>query len=60
METRFNGPRREHSSFKHLVHLKHLGTYFSRYALVLIAAIFGLLVTRILDAMVPLLMKDAI
>ena len=60
METRFNGPRRERSSFKHLVHLKHLGTYFSRYALVLIAAIFGLLITRILDAMVPLLMKDAI
>jgi len=60
METRFSGPRRERSSFKHLVHLKHLGTYFSRYALVLIAAIFGLLITRILDAMVPLLMKDAI
>ncbi|MAV25611.1 MAG: hypothetical protein CMQ05_05770 [Gammaproteobacteria bacterium] len=60
MENRFNGPRRERSSFKHLVHLKHLGTYFSRYALVLIAAILGLLVTRILDAMVPLLMKDAI
>lgn len=60
MENRFNGPRRERSSFKHLVHLKHLGTYFSRYALVLIAAIFGLLITRILDAMVPLLMKDAI
>ena len=59
-ETRFNGPRRERSSFKHLVHLKHLGTYFSRYALVLIAAIFGLLITRILDAMIPLLMKDAI
>ncbi len=53
-------PRRERSSFKHLGHLKNLGTYFRRYGWVLGIAIFGLLVTRILDNYVPLLMKDAI
>jgi len=40
--------------------LKNLGTYFKRYALVLIGAIAGLLLTRVFDAVVPLLMKTAI
>jgi len=52
--------RRERSSYKDLGHLKHLGIYFRRYGPVLCAAIFGILVTRILDARVPLLMKTAI
>ena len=52
--------RRERSSFKHLAHLKHLGPYFRRYGWVLSISIFGLLVTRILDALVPLMMKTAI
>ena len=53
-------PRHERSSFKHLGHLKHLGTYFHRYGWVLAFAVIGLLVTRILDAIVPLFMKTAI
>ena len=52
--------RRERSSFKQLGHLARLGTYFNHYAWVLVAAIFGLLLTRILDAIVPLMMKTAI
>ena len=53
-------PRHERSSFKHLGHLKHLGTYFQRYGWVLAFAVSGLLVTRILDAIVPLFMMTAI
>jgi len=53
-------PRRERASFKQLGHLKNLGTYFRRYAWVLCGAIAGLLITRIFDAVVPLLMKTAI
>lgn len=53
-------PRRERSSFKQLGHLKNLGTYFRRYGWVLSGAIGGLLLTRIFDAVVPLLMKTAI
>lgn len=53
-------PRRERSSFKQLGHLKNLGTYFRRYGWVLSGAIAGLLLTRIFDAVVPLLMKTAI
>ena len=53
-------PRRERSSFRHLGHLKHLGTYFRRYGWVLTGAILGLLITRVFDALVPLLMKLAI
>ncbi|MEM7362795.1 MAG: ABC transporter ATP-binding protein [Pseudomonadota bacterium] len=52
--------KRERSSFKQLGHLARLGTYFKHYAWVLVAAIFGLLLTRILDAIVPLMMKTAI
>ena len=53
-------PRHERSSFKHLGHLKHLGTYFGRYGRVLAIAVTGLLITRMLDAIVPLFMKTAI
>lgn len=53
-------PRRERSSFKQLGHLKNLGTYFRRYGWVLSGAIGGLLITRIFDAVVPLLMKTVI
>ena len=53
-------PRHERSSFKHLGHLKNLITYFNRYGKVLALAVFGLLVTRVLDAIVPLFMKTAI
>ena len=53
-------PRHERSSFKHLGHLKHLGTYFGRYGQVLAIAVTGLLITRMLDAIVPLFMKTAI
>jgi ATP-binding cassette subfamily B protein len=52
--------KRERSSFKQLGHLKRLETYFRRYAWVLIPAVVGLLLTRILDAVVPLMMKTAI
>lgn len=55
-----DGPRRERSSFKHLGHLKRLKPYVGRYAWVLVGSITGLLVTRLLDAFVPLFMKTAI
>ena len=50
----------ENSGRQHLVHLKRLGPYFRRYAWVLIAATAALVLTRVLDALVPLLMKTAI
>ena len=53
-------PRRERSSFKHLGHLKRLLDYLRHYKWVLVAAFFGLLITRFLDAITPLLMKMAI
>ena len=56
----FRSPRRERASFRQLGHLKNLGTYFRRYAWVLCGAIAGLLLTRIFDAIVPLLMKTAV
>lgn len=52
--------RRERSSSGHLAHLKRLGPYVRRYAWVLGASIFALLITRLLDAFVPLLIKTAI
>lgn len=52
--------RRERSSFGHLGHLKRLGPYVRRYAWVLSVSIFALLITRVLDAFVPLLIKTAI
>jgi len=55
-----NTPRRQRSSYKDLGHLKRLGIYFRRYGPVLLFAIVGVLLTRILDARVPLLMKTAI
>ena len=57
---RVPGPRRERSSFRHLWHLKHLIPYVKRYAWVLTTALFGLLLTRLMDAIVPQFMKMAI
>ena len=57
---RVDGPRRERSSFKHLSHLKRLVPYVRRFGWVLLASISGLLLARLLDALVPLYMKDAI
>ncbi|MDA0789896.1 MAG: ABC transporter ATP-binding protein [Proteobacteria bacterium] len=54
------GPRRERSSFKDIAHLKNLGVYFRRYALVLSISIIGMLVANIMSAIVPLLMKTGI
>lgn len=56
----FNGPSREPASFKHLGHLKNLSNYFRRYGWILSFAIFGILITNIMSALVPLLMKTAI
>ena len=55
-----NTPRRERSSYKHVGHLKHLGIYVRRYGWVVGIAIIAILITRVLDALVPLLMKTAI
>jgi ATP-binding cassette, subfamily B, multidrug efflux pump len=55
-----SGPRRERSSFRHLGHLIHLGIYFRRYGWVLSIAIAGMLVTNVMSAVVPLMMKTAI
>lgn len=60
MNGTFNTPRRERSSYKHLGHLKHLGIYVRRYGWVVGIAIIAILITRVLDALVPLLMKTAI
>ncbi len=60
MDYSLSGPRRERSSFKQLGHLTRLFDYLRQYGWVLGAAIFGLLLTRIFDAVVPLLMKTAI
>ena len=59
-EFRVPGPRREPSSARHLGHLKRLLPYAGRYAWVLGAALAGLLVTRLADALVPQFVKTAI
>ncbi|MCZ6658499.1 MAG: ABC transporter ATP-binding protein [Gammaproteobacteria bacterium] len=51
---------KESSGHRHLMHLKRLGPYFRRYAWVLIGATAALVLTRVLDALVPLLMKTGI
>jgi ATP-binding cassette subfamily B protein len=56
----YSGPGRERASFKHLGHLKHLSIYFRRYGWILSFAILGILITNIMSAFVPLLMKTAI
>ena len=54
------GVVRERSSIKHLRHLVRLMPYVRRYAWVLVAAIAGLLLTRLAMAFVPQLMRTAI
>ena len=54
------GPARERSSFKHLGHLKRLFPYLIQYRWVLAFSLLGLLATRALMAVQPLLMKTAI
>lgn len=53
-------PPRARVSFENLGYLKRLYPYFKRYRVYLIAAVTGILVARLLEAMVPLLMKVAI
>ena len=59
-EFRVPGPRRERASARHLGHLKRLLPYARRHAWVLAAALAGLLVTRLADALVPQFVKTAI
>ena len=59
-EFRVPGPRRDRGSARHLGHLKRLLPYGRRYAWVLGGALGGLLVTRLLDALVPQALKIAI
>ena len=59
-EFRVPGPRRDRGSARHLGHLKRLLPYGRRYAWVLGGALAGLLVTRLLDALVPQALKIAI
>ncbi len=51
---------RERSGFRHLGHLKRLSPYVVRYRFMLSASIGGFLLGRVLDAMVPLYMMEAI
>ena len=53
-DRRYNGPRREHSSLTHLIHLKYLETYSRRCGWILGVSIFGLLITLLVAAVVPL------
>ena len=59
-EFRVPGPRRARASARHLGHLKRLLPYAGRHAWVLGAALAGLLVTRLADALVPQFVKTAI
>ena len=51
---------RERSGFRHLGHLKRLSPYMTRYRVMLVASIGGFLLGRVLDAMVPLYLMEAI
>ncbi len=53
-------PPRARPSFENLGYLKRLYPYFIRYRSYLIAAVTGILIARLLEALVPLLMKEAI
>ena len=59
-EFRVPGPRRERASARDLGHLKRLFPYARRYAWALGGSLAGLLVTRLLDAVVPQFLKIAI
>ena len=59
-EFRVPGPRRERASARDLGHLKRLFPYARRYAWPLGGSLAGLLVTRLLDAVVPQFLKIAI
>ena len=54
------GPRRERASFKHLGELKHLLVYLRRYGWILTIAITGILISNVMSAVIPLMMKEAI
>ena len=53
-------PPRARVSFENLGYLKRLYPYFQRYRLYLFAAVTGILIARLLEALVPLLLKEAI
>jgi len=53
-------PPRARPSFENLGYLRRLYPYFIRYRSYLIAAVTGILIARLLEALVPLLMKEAI
>ena len=54
------GPRRERASFKHLGELRHLLVYLRRYGWILTIAITGILISNVMSAVIPLMMKEAI
>ena len=54
------GPRRERASFKHLGELRHLLVYLKRYGWTLTIAITGILISNVMSAVIPLMMKEAI
>ena len=53
-------PPRARPSFENLGYLKRLYPYFLRYRPYLIVGVTGILIARLLEATVPLLMKEAI
>lgn len=55
-----NSPRRADPTFRDLGHLQRLFPYLGRYAWAWVATMFGFLLTRLLDATIPLFLKHAV